>query len=180
MLCPVLTSCILRGLHLPPAMASRPQHDTVGLGDLAAATLPADSDVVSFRGRGGHPPGAFHRQSLLPNPNLAWYLLQKGHNSASSPPCPLCLTSLPLWLCAVSHLPQSAPWESRNASAGVSRMTRVCCFQECLQLVCVRRYPCFKAVSEPLHKTFSALGHSGPPKNNQISQKVQQAPGIFN
>lgn len=131
---PVPTSCILRALHLPPAVASRPQHHTVGLGDLAAATLPADSDVVSFRGRDeepgiGYPSGVFHRQSLLPNPNLAWYLLPKGHNSASFPPRLLCSTSLPPWLCAVSHLLQSTQWESRNTSAGLSRMPRISCFQ---------------------------------------------------
>lgn len=128
----------------------------IWLRPLCLLTLMWSASGAGVRSRVGYPSGAFHRQSLLPNPNLAWYLLQKGHNSASFPPSSLLHLFTPLALCCLTSA----------AECSMGKQEHKCWGKPDAQDLLFPRNATASfvftdiAVSEPLHKTFPALGHS--------------------
>lgn len=142
-------------------MASRPRHHTVGLGDLAAATLPADSDVVSFRGRGEEPGWVpiWCIPQTIPPPKSKSSLVSasKGAQQCllSSTPSLLHLFT-PLALCCLASA----------AERSVGKQEHKCWAKPDAQDLLFPRNATASfvftdtAVSEPLHKTFPASGHS--------------------
>lgn len=144
---------------------------------LCLLTLMWSASGAGVRGRGEYPPGAFHRQSLLRNPNLAWNLLQKGHNSTSSPLLHT-LSAPPLYplaLCCLTSAAERSMGKQEHKRWGKPDAQDLLFPRNAMVSFVFTDI----AVSEPLHKTFPALGHSakehtGPPRITRYHRRASK------